>query len=248
MRYIKKENIITYVLIAIFVIVLGITYLRSNSSDKTKDNLKSEAVATDSNRASTVESGYNSKDTSNSDSNSNYNSGSDSNSDSDSEKKDIRVFVCGAVKNTGVYTLSNDSRVCDAIRKARGFKKNADRFFYNQAKPLVDGEELRIPTKKESKAKKYKDGTPLNKDEISGSDLGNSKSGQNADSSDSDKININTADKNKLMEIPGVGESKADAIINYRTENGNFKEAKDIMNIPGIKEGIFNKIKDFIEV
>ena len=61
-------------------------------------------------------------------------------------------------------------------------------------------------------------------------------------------VNINRADKNTLMTLPGIGESKADAIIRYREEHGNFTAIEDIMNIPGIKQGAFDKIKDFITV
>ena len=61
-------------------------------------------------------------------------------------------------------------------------------------------------------------------------------------------VNINQADKNTLMTLPGIGESKADAIIRYREEHGNFTAIEDIMNISGIKQGAFDKIKDFITV
>ena len=65
--------------------------------------------------------------------------------------------------------------------------------------------------------------------------------------SDSGKININTATKDEIMTLPGIGESKASDIIRYRDEHGSFKTIEEIMNIQGIKEGVFNKIKDLIQ-
>ena len=62
------------------------------------------------------------------------------------------------------------------------------------------------------------------------------------------KININTDNKEKLMTISGIGSSKADAIIEYRTKNGNFKTTEDIMNVSGISKTIYDKIKDTITV
>ena len=62
------------------------------------------------------------------------------------------------------------------------------------------------------------------------------------------KINLNTASKDQLMTIPGVGESKADSIIAYRQEQGMFQSTEDVMNISGIKEGMYAKIKDYISV
>ena len=64
----------------------------------------------------------------------------------------------------------------------------------------------------------------------------------------SNLVNINQADKNELMTLPGVGESKAASIIEYRNKNGNFTKIEDIMKITGIKEGVFNKIKDKITI
>jgi competence protein ComEA len=77
----------------------------------------------------------------------------------------------------------------------------------------------------------------------------NQSSGNDTEnSSSSGKVNINTADKDALMTLTGIGSSKADAIIAYRNENGNFKDISEIMNVSGIKEGSYNKIKDSITV
>jgi competence protein ComEA len=65
---------------------------------------------------------------------------------------------------------------------------------------------------------------------------------------DSGKVNINTATKEQLVTLPGIGESKADSIIAYRTEHGSFSSIEEIMEIPGIKEAVFSKIKELITV
>ena len=62
------------------------------------------------------------------------------------------------------------------------------------------------------------------------------------------KVNINTASKEELLSLKGIGDSRAEDIINYRTENGKFAAIEDIMKVPGIKQGAFNKIKDNIKV
>ncbi len=149
---------------------------------------------------------------------------SDSANDDD---KTIYVYICGAVKNPGVYELPMESRLFQAIEAAGGLLENADERSVNQAQILTDGQEIIV----------YELG-----EEIPSSDNAVS------DTSGNGKININTADKDALMELPGIGESRADEIINYRNEHGRFDSIEDIMNISGIKEKMFEKIKDYIEV
>lgn len=142
----------------------------------------------------------------------------DTNLEEKSDAKEIYIYVCGAVKNPGVYQLTTGSRIKDAIEVAGGFSDNADMNAVNMAAFVEDEMQLQVPDKTASQ-------TPA-----------------------SDKVNLNTADKEKLMTLPGVGESKADSIIKYRAENGRFKKIEDIMEITGIKEGLFEKIKDSITV
>ena len=134
----------------------------------------------------------------------------------------ICVYVCGAVKKQGVYHLPAGSRVYEAIAAAGGFGKNAAREAVNQAERLEDGMQLTIPTRQGEKEaeKETEDG----------------------------KVNLNTATKEELMSLSGVGEAKAESIINYREQQGKFKKIEDIMLISGIKEGLFQKIKDYIKV
>lgn len=139
----------------------------------------------------------------------------------------IYVYICGAVKNPGVYQLSEGSRLFQAVDAAGGLLENADERSVNQAQILADGQEIIVYEKGE---------------EVPANDTASSEP------SGSGKININTAGKEDLMELPGIGESRADEIINYRNEHGGFESIEDIMNISGIKEKMFEKIKDYIEV
>ena len=139
----------------------------------------------------------------------------------DEAQDGIFVFVCGAVVNAGVYELPVGSRVFEAVQMAGGFSENAATAQINQAEMLEDGIRLYIPTIDEMmKEQSEEDG----------------------------KVDINTAPKEELMTLPGVGEAKAALIIQYREEHGSFQTIEDIMNISGIKEGLFGKIKDYIKV
>lgn len=142
----------------------------------------------------------------------------------------IIVHVCGAVLNGGVYELDGSARVADAVEAAGGFDKTADKEYINLAESLTDGQKIIIYTKKE--VKKFQN----NNDKSSHSDVKSSG------------VNINTATKQELMTLPGIGESKADDIISYRNENGGFKSIDELMKISGIKEGIFSKISSNITV
>lgn len=182
-----------------------------------------------------------------------------------SEKKEpveeIGVYICGAVKSPGVYYLRDGARLVDLVKAAGGFKKNASRTYLNQAAYLKDGQKIRILTKKQ--AKKLKNGEDSGKageendfdSGSGGSDDSGNDSGSGSDDSGSSSgpaedglINLNTAEKKELMSLEGIGESKADAIISYRNEQGKFESIEDIMKVSGIKAGTFNKIKDKIKI
>ena len=148
--------------------------------------------------------------------------------DSSNRTGKIYIHVCGEVKKPGVYTFSTEPRVVEAVKKAGGFTGKADRFSINQAEKITDGTQLVIPVKGKKESR---------------------KKAENAGSIDqSGKVNLNTASKEELMTLSGIGESKAAQILSYREENGAFQKIEDIMNISGIKEGIFNRIKNQIVV
>lgn len=151
------------------------------------------------------------------------------------EREEIYIHVCGQVKKPGVYVFTGEPRVIEAIEKAGGFTKKADRSSLNQAAVVTDGTQLMIPAKTVSKTVSDSKKTSVSK--VPDRTL-----------SVPDRVNINTASKEELMTLSGIGESKASQILSYREENGYFQKTEDIMNISGIKEGVFGKIKDKITV
>ncbi|MCR5273561.1 MAG: helix-hairpin-helix domain-containing protein [Lachnospiraceae bacterium] len=142
----------------------------------------------------------------------------------------IVVYVCGAVKSPGVYFLDGRSRVYEAVEKAGGLKEDAASWAINLADCISDGQMIYIPNSDEAA---YPEGVTL---PVSAGD------------SEDGVVNINTADENELMTLNGIGEQKAKSIIEYRNTNGDFENACDIMNVSGIGEGCYQKIKDNIKV
>ena len=165
---------------------------------------------------------------------------------------DVFVHVCGAVKNPGVYVLHSDGHVCDAVSAAGGFTSDADEEYVNQAYPVSDGLKIVIPTVMEvtAMAETSEAGTISNCLDRSCEEAkpGTSEAIKSATDNSSGKININTADESGLCEIPGVGTKRASDIISYRNEHGQFGSIEAIMNVTGIKQGTFDKIKDYISV
>ncbi len=167
--------------------------------------------------------------------NSDADSGSDRHTKSDSNRPEILyVYICGAVTNPGVYELPADSRVYQLIEAAGGLLSDADTKVLNQAEPLTDGMQITVYTQEEAKE------MPISTETPSASNV----SGKTEDA----KVNLNTAGEDSLMTLSGIGEARAKAIIEFREKNGNYTSIEDIMQIEGIKEKLFEKIKDQIEV
>lgn len=145
------------------------------------------------------------------------------------------IHICGEVKAPGVYRMEEGSRVFQVVEKAGGFTDQAARGYLNMAQPVTDGMKLVVPGVDE-----------LKQDEIYGVEPDqNPDAGINPASA---KVNINTATKDQLMVLRGIGESRAEDIIRYREEHGDFEKVEDIMKVSGIKEAAFSKIKDDITV
>ena len=165
-----------------------------------------------------------------------------------SEPELLCVHVCGAVMRPGVYELPAGCRVYEAVQEAGGFAEDADQDYVNQAQPLQDGVKLVIPTKEEaaalSAAEDSDAGALIGIVDGSSRDKETGESGQQADG----RININTATEAELCNIPGIGGTRAAAIVAYRESNGSFQKPEDIMKVSGIKEGLYGKIKDSIRV
>ena len=174
------------------------------------------------------------------------------------ESVTICVHVCGAVKAPGVYELAAGSRVFEAVRAAGGFTGEADESYVNQAQRLTDGAKLVIPTVEQVRDAAG-DGSGgaggIGIVQESGAEQAEgfgvsavSSSEDNAESAADGKINTNTASEEQLCEIPGIGAARAAAIVAYREQSGGFASTEDIMNVSGIKEGTYAKIKDRIKV
>lgn len=148
----------------------------------------------------------------------------------------IAVHITGCVIKPGVIYLGCGGILQDAIDLAGGFTSDADTAIANLAMKLSDGMQIKIPSMNDS------DKNWL----IHTGKATCSSSMKNSESTPSSKININTASITELMTLSGIGESTAKSIVKHREENGLFTKIEDIMNVPGIKEGKYNKIKDDI--
>jgi len=139
----------------------------------------------------------------------------------------LKVQVNGSVLHPGVYDLPPGSRVQDAISAAGGFLPDASMDNINLARPLKDGEAVQIlailPETSE-------DGSiPLQQPTAS-------------------LINLNTASFQELDSLPGIGETRATAILQYRTDHGNFVTIDELLQVPGITHDVFDKLKEFVTV
>ncbi len=140
----------------------------------------------------------------------------------------IYVQVCGAVKRPGVYELPQGSRVFQALELAGGVTQEADAGSLNQAECVTDGQMIQVLTAEQAAAQEEKQAE--------------------AQPEDDGKVNLNTAAKEELMTLAGIGEAKAESILSWRKEHGSFAQIEDLMKIEGIKEGVFSKIKDYVKV
>ena len=178
------------------------------------------------------------------------------------EIEKIKVDIKGQVENPGVYEMKNDDRVIDVIDKAGGLKESANTEYINLSKKVTD--EMIIIIYSNDDVEKYKETDKeiiyieyecvcpdnLNDTCITETDTVNTngvKKETITDTSDN-LISINTGTLEELMTLSGIGESKAQAIIAYREENGPFESLEDIMNVSGIGESAYSKIKDYIKL
>lgn len=160
---------------------------------------------------------------------SNISNETNNNDEKAENRHDEKIFVDvkGAVKHPGVFETTKDKRVKDLIEEAGGLLDDADTATLNLSQKVKDQMVIYV-LKHGEKPKQISDG--------------------GSSSSNTDVININTANKEQLMKISGVGKTKAEAIISYREKNGDFKKKEDITKVHGIGKATFEKIKDKIEV
>lgn len=153
--------------------------------------------------------------------------------DSSNMENKIKVEVKGEVENAGVYEVREGDRIEDVIDKAGGFTSNAYSDNINLSMKVSDELVIFVSSKSDIK-----------KDTIN--EWSNTISSNNNKESENGLININTASKKELMNLPGIGESRADAIISYRNKNGNFKKISDIKKVSGIGSETYEKFKNSI--
>ncbi|WP_051685441.1 helix-hairpin-helix domain-containing protein [Clostridium sp. KNHs205] len=150
------------------------------------------------------------------------------------------VHLCGAVRNPGVYEATKATRVYELVQSAGGFTKEADENYVNQAANVEDGQQIYIPTREEVQK-------GSEKVTLTGRNSTASPDNAGEDTNKTGKVNINTATKSELCTLPGIGEVKAGSIIDYRTNHGEFQSIEELKQIEGIKDAVYNKIKDMIE-
>ncbi len=143
---------------------------------------------------------------------------------SSADEEQIYVHVCGRVCQPGVVMLPAGSRVWEAVEAAGGLAEDAQDTAVNLAAVLQDGQKLYIPA------------------------IGESIAEQMSDTADDGRVNLNTADADRLQTLSGIGVSRALDILSYRETHGGFQTIEEIMQVPGIKESIYEKIKDKITV
>lgn len=134
-------------------------------------------------------------------------------------KKMPCVYLCGAVNNPGIYEITEGTRLYEIVEEAGGLDEEADIDSINLAAVVKDEEQIRIPY-----------------------------IGETIVVEEDSRVNINTASVEELCKIPGIGESRAKAIIDYRESAGGFETEEELMQISGIKSATFNKIKNYIRV
>lgn len=168
-----------------------------------------------------------------------------------SKEEKIKIDIKGQIQNPGVYELTPQNNVIDAINMAGGLTEQSDTSNINLSKKLSDEMVIIVYSKDEIKQMNEKEKItcpPCNNACIKESDEKGKLEETEESITENTKVNINEAPKEELLKLKGIGESKAEAIIEYREKEGKFETIEDIKNVPGIGESLFEKIKDNIKV
>lgn len=232
----KNKYIITLILVLIAIIL--VIYKRNNLKENNKNYVIDNVIEKENNNLK------------------------DDTSSKEDTNKVLRVDIKGQVINPGVYEVANNTRVIDVINIAGGLTENANTSIINLSKMVTDemviiiysNEEVANSNKKEIETvykiiEKECNCPSIKNDSCINTELDNNNNKyDNSNNNQKDElININTANKEELMKISGIGESKANAIIEYRSKK-SFNKIEDIINVSGISENLFNKIKEYIKV
>lgn len=148
------------------------------------------------------------------------------------------VHICGAVLHPGVYEVPEGSRLYEVILLAGGLCADACDHYVNQAQTVSDGLQVYIPTVQEAQEKAEGQVAFPN---------AASRTETEAESGDT-RIDLNRASKEQLMTLPGIGGTRAQAIIAYREAHGGFGTIEELMEVSGIKQGVYDRLKEMIKV
>ena len=150
------------------------------------------------------------------------------------DEDEIIVHIAGAVENEGIISIEENSRIADVIDKAGGVTEDADLSKINLAYEVKDGQKIYIPN--------YED----EEEQYITEEAGDGVLPEETNTTNYEKVNINTAKQTELETLSGIGPSTALKIIDYREKNGDFKTIEDIKNVPGIGESKYESIKEDI--
>ncbi|HEY4662972.1 MAG TPA: helix-hairpin-helix domain-containing protein [Candidatus Humimicrobiaceae bacterium] len=166
------------------------------------------------------------------------NSSQDMESDNDSGNlpqiiNTIKAYICGEVRNPGVYEIENGARIIDLLKIAGGQTENSCLEIINLAQVVIDGQRIYIPSR----------------EEIGDNDsLFFTEDSEDYGFSDNGPVNINTADSKELETLPGIGPVIANNIIEYRSRNGSFKKKEELKNVTGIGEKKYEEIEKLVSI
>lgn len=146
----------------------------------------------------------------------------------------IIVYVCGAVENPDVYELDPGARINDALEAAGGFSGDADMNMINLAEPVSDGQRVYFPVQGEDMTGDSQDMNAALETDIYGDDTS--------------LVNINKAGVSELTQLPGIGETRAGQIVEYRETHGKFSSKEDLKNVSGIGDSTYEKLESHIIV
>lgn len=233
----KKKIIISIILLVALAVGFIIYILAGNKSDYSSLDLDNDIVVesgedVDNGQENSTQSADSTKDTDDGNDIDNKNQTTE-------EVVEIAVHITGEVKKQGLIYLKEGSRVADAIEKAGGETKNADLSQINLAYVLQDGQKIYVPNKNEKISQYITEDSGNNDTE---------RSNTSNSSKEDKKVNINTANQSELDSLPGIGPSIAQKIIEYREENGNFKNIEELQNVKGIGDAKYEEIKDRVTV
>ncbi|PWG00677.1 helix-hairpin-helix domain-containing protein [Levilactobacillus bambusae] len=226
--------VITGGIIGVIALIIGIMTLNRGHSDQATPEFTSQQVGE-----------LNSDKTSGS----SFPAASEAHQSGDIGPSSGRVFVDvkGAVKHPGLYEVRDDMRVMDAIQLAGGCTRSADQKHLNLAQRLTDQQVVYVPIKGEVKGppagqQNTADTKPSSVSSSTASQSGQTSSGSGA------TVNLNQATKEQLMTINGVGDKKADKIIEYRQQHGSFKSVDDLKDVPGFGEKTVANLRSHLSV